>query len=353
MIPREIMTIFIRKGSLRSPRLLGAVLAAALGLAACSTDLEPPFQIEDRGMLEGRLFFDADGDGLFDPLAGDQPLQGVQVIVRERGTTRTIAGGQTTSNAQGRFVIENLPVGTHDVFVDPASLPEGIVCQNPVPASVYRNEPAFLRVGVRLACLIRIDEAKLRPLNELVNVRGIVTMALGQGRVQGDDMYIQDSSGGIKVFGASLVGTGLQVGDLVDITGNVGTFNQELQLVTPRLNERVPGVGAPAPRVMTTAAAAAQGAPITRPDLGRLIRLERARLTAAFSGGGGRNAPFNDGSGAVEVRIEPGVIGTVADIAPRFTVNACYNVTGVIGSFNGVAQVKPRTMNDVQEVPCN
>jgi hypothetical protein len=339
----------------RRQRLLGALLAAAvLGLTACDTEQAPPFEVQDRGVLEGRLFLDSDGDGIFDPLAGDQPLTNVQLTVFERGTARQISGGQAVTDAQGRFRLENLPVGTHDVFVNPESLPTGVVCQNPMPVSVYRHEAAFLRVGARLACLIRIQDAKALPQGEVVNVRGVVTMAPGQGRTQGDDMYIQDASGGIKIFGAAaLVGSGLQIGDLVDINGTMGIFNNEFQLISPVINERIDNVGAPAPVAVTTARVALQGSPPTAPDLGRLVRVERAQLLGAFSGGGGRNALINDGTGAAEIRIEPGVIGATADINPRFTVGACYNIVGVIGSFQGTAQLKPRQLNDIQEVPCN
>lgn len=335
---------------LHARRLLGAVAAAAL-LVACTTEIAPPFEIEGQGSLEGRVFFDANADGLYDPLVGDQALSGVRVTAFERGTTRVIA--TTTTSTTGVFRFEGMPVGSHDLFVDPASLPQGVVCVNPVPVSVFRHETQFRSVNTRIACLIRIDEAKLRPQGEVVNVRGVVTMAPGQGRIQGDDMYIQDASGGIKIFGGALVGSNLRIGDLVDFSGTMAAFNQEFQLTSPTINERLGSPGAPTPLVVTTAQAAAAGGPPTHPNLGRLVRINAAQLMTTFSTGGGRNAIINDGSGAVELRFEPGVIEQTANINPLFTVGRCYNVVGIIGSFNGVAQVKPRTTADVQEAPCN
>lgn len=338
----------------RRPRLTGALLAAALlGLAACETEIAPPFEVVGTGVVEGRLFFDADGDGLFDPLAGDEPLAGVQLGVYRRGTAELFAGAQTTTGAEGRFRVQGLPIGTHDVFVNAATLPEGVVCQNPVPASVYRDEPTYVDVTVRIACRISIEEAKAAAQGTVVNVRGIVTMRPGQSRLQGDDMYVQDATGGIKIFGSAIGGHDLEIGDLVDITATLGAFNDELQLTSPQINEVVEDVGAPAPAPVTTNEAALQGAPLTAPLLGRLVRVEGAVLLTPFASGGGRNARIDDGSGAVEVRIEPGVIESTDDINPRFTVGACYNITGVLGSFRGTAQIKPRQLTDMEEVPCN
>jgi DNA/RNA endonuclease YhcR with UshA esterase domain len=331
-----------------------AAVVAALALTACDTEIPPPFEVEGTGAVEGRIFFDANQDGLYDPSAGDRPLPNVTVVVRDRGTTRTFAGGQVQTDATGQFRVENLPSGTHDLFIDPATLPEGVVCVNPLPVSVFRFEQQFANVRVQIACLIRIADAKPLPLGEIVNVRGVVTAQPGQHRIQGDDMYIQDQSGGIKIFGGVIAGWGVRVGDRIDVTAERGFFGtaQEIQLTNPRLNERVEGVGAPPPAQVTTQFASTQGA-AAAPGAGLLVQIRRAQLLGPFEAGGGRNARFNDGSGPVEIRIDPGVIEAVAQINPRFAVGRCYDVVGVLAPFQGAAQIKPRTMNDVQEVPCN
>jgi hypothetical protein len=273
-------------------------------------------------------------------------------VVRARGTTHTIAN--TTTDAEGRFRFENLPLGTHDVFINEASLPALRACANPYPVSVFRNESRFLPVGARQACLIRIEEAKALPTGTVVNVRGIVTVRPGQHRSQGDDMYIQDASGAVKIFSGLIAGWNVQIGDLIDVTATRSIFGvNEIQLINPTLNERVPEVGAPAARVVTTLFASTQGTP-TSPAAGVLVRLQRARMLEAFAAGGGRNARFDDGSGPVEVRIDTGIFATTAPINANFTVGSCYNVTGSLTPFGGsTAQVKPRSMADFQEVPCS
>ena len=51
-------------------QILPLALSLAL-LAACADDPEPPFAVEGTGRVTGRLFFDADNNGLFTPLGGD------------------------------------------------------------------------------------------------------------------------------------------------------------------------------------------------------------------------------------------------------------------------------------------
>jgi DNA/RNA endonuclease YhcR with UshA esterase domain len=348
-----VHTFSLRRAALRA----AVLLAAVAGIAACATEIAPPFELEGSGSLQGRLFFDADNSGVFNPLQGDTALANVGVAVRERGTPRVIASA--TTDAEGRFRFENLPLGTHDVFINEATLPALRACANPYPVSVFRGESRFLGVGARRACLVRIQDAKALQAGTVINIRGTVTVQPGQHRSQGDDMYIQDASGAIKVFGAAISGWGARVGDLVDVTGSLLVFSSggvanELQVGNPQLalNERIADFGAVAPRVVTTQYASTQGG-LQAPDAGRLIRLERARLTGPFELGGGRNARFDDGTGPVEVRLDTGIFATTAPINAAFTVGQCYNVTGSLTPFAGAAQVKPRSMADFQEVPCN
>jgi hypothetical protein len=114
-----------------------ALLTCVVALTAC--DLEPadPLVIDGTGDIEGFLFFDANRDGRFDPSAGDSALRNVRVQVLERGTTRVLANGTAQTGADGRFIIPNLPAGTHHLRVDTASAAGIRFCQNPVPVSVY------------------------------------------------------------------------------------------------------------------------------------------------------------------------------------------------------------------------
>lgn len=342
---------------LKSIVATGAVALLWLA-AACATDPAPAYVIDGTGGLEGLVFVDADRNGGYDPAAGDDLVIGATVLARERGTGQTLSGGQAVTGADGRFVITELPPGTHDLFVDTTTTPAGVFfCQNPLPATVEIDLVRFLAVTGRGGCVIPIVDAEALGAGNFVTVQGIVTAAPGQLRSQGDNAYIEDGSGGVQLFGSALAGLGIAVGDRIEVSGDMILFNGESEVAGAlRVNEVQPAVIVPQPLAATTAELAAAGAPPTAPLQGRFIRLTRAEQMSAFATGGGRNAVFDDGSGPTEIRIESGLIPTAANVATTFPYVAgtprCYDITGVLGSFNGVAQLKPRILADMQEVPC-
>src|SRR5680860_1087523 len=89
-------------------------LAGAMMVTACEDETAPPFEVEGTGSMEGLVFFDADEDGVFTLTAGDSALAGVDLLIRERSTELVFAGASVTTGANGRFLVEGLPLGTHD-----------------------------------------------------------------------------------------------------------------------------------------------------------------------------------------------------------------------------------------------
>lgn len=334
-------------------RAPAALLAAAL-LAGCEPDLAAPFTVDAPGNVEALAFFDADENGAFDPAAGDRALSGIRVQFRVRGTTQVLAGGSVTSDAQGRIRATGLPAGTHDLWVDPASLPAGVVlCANPLGVTVDPGVTRFVQLQTRGGCLVAIAAAKTAPVGSVVVVRGIVTSFPGQ--IRGSYTYIQDGTAGIRIFDASLEGRGIQIGDRIEISGTISLFNDDFQISGVTLRDHDPNFGAIAPQATTTGAIAAAGPTPAAPLQGRLVRVSRAQMTGAFGSGGVniRNGFFDDGSGATQVRIEAGVLGTEAQVVAAFTLGKCYDITGVVGNFRGAGQLFPRSMADVTEVPCS
>lgn len=332
-----------------------AALAAALILAACADDPAPPFEVEGTGSIEGLLFLDANEDGFFDPSSGDVPVEGVQVAARNRGTLEVISGATTTTDASGRFALTGLPPGTHDLFFEEGSIPEGtFVCRNPVPATVTIGETQFAEVAARPACLISISEAEAMPLGEFVIVRGIVTAAPGQ--IRSETTMIQDDETGIRIFDPVLQGQGIEVGDLIEVGGVLDHNGEERQLEAVTLREHIEDVENPVPDEVTTAEIAAAGSDILHPLQGRLVVVRGAELTRGFTSGGSRNALIDDGSGATEVRVETGLSSGNGDAILTtlgLEVGKCYDIIGAAGSFFGTGQLFPRTATDFTEVTCS
>jgi hypothetical protein len=330
-------------------RAPAALLAAAL-LAGCEPDTAPPFTIDEPGAVEGLLFFDADEDAVFDPSDGDYALSGVQVQFRVRGTEQLLAGGTVTSNAQGRFSAANLPAGTHDAFVVPGSLPAGVLlCSNPLPVTVEPGVTRFFNLQTRGGCLVLIEVAEAQPLGTVVVIRGLVTSAPGQ--IRGSYTYIQDATGGVRIFSGALEGQGIQIGDRLEISGVLGAFNDDLQITSPVIRAVNPGFGTVTPEAVTTGELGAAGA-ATNPLMGTLVKISRAKVSGYGTGSNARNATVDDGSGATQVRIELGLAATDAAAQALLPIGKCFDVTGPTGTFRGTAQLFPRSAADIVEVPC-
>jgi hypothetical protein len=328
------------------------VLCAMLVLgtaAACDSEPAPQFAIEGTGNLQGLLFFDANNDGLFDPSAGDTALKNVHVLVQERGTTSTIAGGSALTDANGRFSLTSLPIGSHALAIDTAGVGTSVVfCQNPVPVDVFISETQFVSVNGKTGCLVTIFVAESKPLNTPITVKGVVTSFTGQ--IAGLTTYIEDATGGLQIRGS--FSPALAIGDLVEIQGTLSSFNNELQVLNPKVNSTQPGT-ALTPLAVTTQQIQDNGSPITANLQGRLVTVSAAKIGDAFLTGGNRNVLINDGSGPTYARLETAPFPTVAALPTTYPVGKCYDITGIVRGFsNPPVELVPRSANDIVEVTC-
>lgn len=336
----------------RAPALLGALSLILVG-SACLDEPADPFVVTGEGAIEGQLYLDQDRNGVFDPGAGDLALSGVALEMRNRGTEQTVPGTAVSTGAEGRFQMASLPAGTHDLWANESTLPDGaLLCRNPSPVSVYRFETASVQLAAEPVCLISIQEAKDGEQGAFVNVQGIVTAAGDD--IRPDYTYVQDGSAGIRVFSSSFASS-VERGQRVTLTATTAEFNNDLQLSSPTLVDVVDGVGVPAPEEVTTGEILAAGPIPNDPLQGRLVVIRGAELTRGFTSGGSRNGLLDDGTGTVEIRAERGVSPDNGDAileALGVQVGGCYDVVGVVGNFRGTAQIFPRDADDVTEAAC-
>jgi hypothetical protein len=326
-----------------------AAAAVAILSGACSTEPAPPFSVEGTGNLSGLVFLDRDQNGVYDPSAGDSALSNLHLLVRSRGTTLTLPGADVRTDAAGRFSITGLPAGTQSLQIDTTGVGSDIsFCINPVPVSIYIDETQFVKVDARNGCVVTISVASAQPQGSHITVRGTVTSSLNQ--ISTGAAYVEDATGGLQLF--SPTGPSFKIGDVIEVSGTLTTFSNELEVTNAVVNSVSAGTPL-TPKDITAADALAAGGDVQANLQGRLVRIKAAKLTDNFTGGGGRNGVINDGTGALTVRIDSHVVGDAATIPTTFTAGKCYNWTGILKAFTSPAvELFPRTLSDVVEVPC-
>lgn len=324
-----------------------------LVLAACTADPAAPFSPPGTGTLAGLVFFDANADGVFTPIAGDTVLAGVPIELRNRGTDSAIASA--TTDATGRFTLA-VSVGTSDVYVgSTAAMTAGGFVFCGARATTYINEQAYVDVPIKLGCVIKILDAKAKATGTRITLAGIVTAQPGRFRAQGDNLYIQDGSSAMQIFGSSVAGLGIQEGDSIEVTGDYSPFSGEPEMASPKVAAHIKkGVGVPAAKELTVPQLVAINSG-NAADVGRLVVVQKVRIGDLTGTGTGRNATIATPSA-------PSVTSTVRFDGNVFTAlgaqytpstQKCYDVTGILGFFTPAIQLKPRFAQDIVEVSCN
>jgi hypothetical protein len=214
------------------------------------------------------------------------------------------------------------------------------------------QETRFSEVRGRAGCLISIAEAKEADLGTFVIVRGIVTSFPNQ--IDPSYTYIQDETAGARIYSGVLSGLGIEVGDQLEIGAITADYQNDFNFEDAVFRNLVKDVGELQPVLTTTAAISTSGADWTDPLQGTLIRVEKAELTEAFGAGGAnsQNGTIDDGSGATTIRVNDGV-ASPDDLNTLFTVGKCYDIAGFGANYAGSGQIFPRSLADIQEVPCN
>jgi phosphatidylserine/phosphatidylglycerophosphate/cardiolipin synthase-like enzyme len=195
---------------------------------------------------------------------------------------------------------------------------------------------------------VKVNDANgvMLRLNQLVTVRGIVTVA----NEFGGPSYIQDNSGGLGIFGSSF-STAVAVGDEVVVSGIVSPFGGLSEIVSPLLHSIVSSGNPVEPLVLTAAQVATDGAGGLEQYEGMLVRLNAVNVIDDVGSGtwtSAHNYVLLDATDSTQLRIDNSTNLVGAPIP-----GGTFDMEGVVGQYIttlpyiGGYQVMPRTTADI------
>ena len=187
-----------------------------------------------------------------------------------------------------------------------------------------------------------VSQARTSTLGDTVTVVGVVTAPQGTYNVA--SVYLQDPTGGIQVFNVP-TDANLRLGDSIRVTGLLGVFSGDLQIVRfsstqPPLIVRLGTGPVPAPRLVTGAEV------VARTHEGMLVRANGLTVVSV-SGTSSHNVVVRDAAGT-EFTVRVDALVANAGLPPStWEVGAVYDVTGIQTGFTSGGQIKPRSAADV------
>ncbi|MEO5511344.1 MAG: SdrD B-like domain-containing protein [Longimicrobiales bacterium] len=298
------------------------------------------------GSISGQLYRDNNGNNTFD--AGDTPAPG-QTVALYRGTDTTATGlvGTVTTDATGTFTFATLRPGDYTIKI--TAIPTiQIVGGTTQTVTVGSNAVQVFPVKFTGNLIGTIAEARAAAVGAIVAFEGIATVGQNtfaspvSGGLTSQQIYVQDATAGILVFN---IGTapGIAAGDSVRVVGTRGVNATEVQVTTPTVT-KLSTKTVPAARIITEAQAVAlqfQGQLVSIPNL--LVRNigTVSTTTGSYNVGVGGPLPAD----TFTIRIPSSNTGIPAS---TWVVGQRYDVTGDMGVFNNVANLKPRSLADVK-----
>jgi uncharacterized protein YdeI (BOF family) len=296
--------------------------------------------------LVGVIFRDDNESGDYEPET-DTPAPNVMVTLYDDPEAEALSWDMTDED--GRFLFAGLRPGTYWIAIDPprgVEIVGGLMHQVTVEPGV--GGVAMIYFIGDIVTTIAIAEARQAALNSVVTVAGVVTVPHDAMRVQKNNFWVQDGSGGIQVFAQdSLAAQFVEIGDSVQVQGTLSQFSGEIQ-IGGTVTVTILGTGTPhLPRLLS-------GQEIhARTYEGSLVRtfLVRVLSVGSVSGTTGSynvNVRAADGTD-FQVRIQGATVGIPASF---WTVGNYYNVTGPQGVniFSGTTtrQIYPRFPADAE-----
>ncbi len=187
----------------------------------------------------------------------------------------------------------------------------------------------------------------------LARIRGIVTVGSGMFSRSQTEVFVEDETGGIRVFELRAQSRSVSIGDHVLVTGRVKSFHGTLEL---DITNPLPIPPFPSPfgiRVLDRSEDAPRPRPARIREIGealegQLVRIEGVRIVqGTIPSSGSANLRITDGTGTTTLRI----LGTT-DIPGLPTPTGSFTLIGIVAQFDRFRpftrgyQILPRRRTD-------
>jgi len=280
----------IRSGG-RTPRC-ALTIAAVVTCAACGSSGDVTrVDVDAVGSVAGILFLDLDGGGTLD--GADTPLANLRVTL---GTSGSASFQEVTTDGEGAFFIDEVPVGTYAVRAAASSLGDSLEVGTPVSVTVRQGETSTANVGLSFP-RFDLEEIGALEVGRRVFTTGIalnVRLPFGDGRV-----HLRGSAGALRA--ESVERRTFSTGDSLRLLGRTAVRDGSPVLEDVTVSVLVSQAAVPIPIEVTTAtAAAAEGGTIDA----ELVRIRDARILDTATVAGDVVLTVDDGTGPLEVLLQ-------------------------------------------------
>lgn len=287
------------------------------------------------GSASGVVFRDDTGTGSFDP-DGDFPGEGVRISLFRGASTGGEPDLEAVTDASGAFDFPRLRPGPWTMRIE---LPPPLELVGDAVRNFTVNPMAETRLDILFEGdqVIDIAEARALGLGTIVTVQGVVTV--DRGNFGNLDIHIQDGTGGIDVFLGGTSGVpALVAGDSIEVTGELGDFNDALQIRSPSSVEVLGTAELPDPRAVTGQEVEARTFEGLVATLG-VVTVEDIEVQSFDN----HNLQVRTADGTlVEVRVDSRTGLASSD----WEIGGSYEIVGILRIRNGVPRLQPRSPAD-------
>lgn len=317
--------------------VLAFLVLAGSQLACGNAGEDLGFGVRRAPPMTALVYFDRDGSGTY-ATPGDTTVAGLLVRLIQVGVPEPLQSGTTAAN--GTVVFSNLDPGFYAAVVDSQVLGDSIVAtRSPFTMRVVAGgQPTTMEVGLAPP-LVTVQAFRASLPGRIFLVGGVIHA----GRHQYTDRasYLSDSTGALRLQNVRNLNNNPEnvPGDVVRVRGKVAVFNGQAVLDSAVVYLVTPGPEG-APDTLTTGeAVTAQGGL----QDAALVRVEGATILDTATVGAVFRVGVNDGSGRLEIQLDPLGFPTTSLFVPGSLIDA----TGVLVPLTpGVWQLWPRNRDD-------